>query len=72
MLYHRQNQLLQVGDVLFNRSIGRTDFAKGNHQPLVHSIKNKLLPPWDEIDFIPSHGPTSTLGHERKTNRLVQ
>lgn len=72
VLYYRQGQLLQVGDVLFNGSIGRTDFPQGDHQQLLASIKDKLLPLGDEIAFIPGHGPMSTLGYERKNNTYIQ
>lgn len=60
-----------VGDVLFNGGIGRTDFPKGDHATLIDAIKNTLLPVGDDVTFIPGHGPTSTLGHERKTNPFL-
>jgi hydroxyacylglutathione hydrolase len=60
-----------VGDVLFQGSIGRTDFPKGNHDQLIGSIRDKLFPLGDDITFIPGHGPTSTFGQERKTNPFV-
>lgn len=65
------NSMAQVGDVLFQGSIGRTDFPQGDHQTLIDSIKNKLFPLGDEIRFVPGHGPESTFGHERKTNPYV-
>ena len=68
VFYHQQSKLVQVGDVLFNGSIGRTDFPQGNHQQLMDSIAERLLPLGDEIEFIPGHGPMSTLGEERKHN----
>lgn len=68
VLYHRDSYLVQVGDVLFNGSIGRTDFPQGNHQTLLNSIHNVLLPLGDDVDFIPGHGPMSTLGYEKATN----
>jgi glyoxylase-like metal-dependent hydrolase (beta-lactamase superfamily II) len=68
VLYHADTKLVQVGDVLFNGSIGRTDFPKGNHQQLIESIKNKLFPLGDDVEFIPGHGPMSTIGHERLSN----
>jgi len=43
----------------------------GNHQELLHTIKNKLWPLGNEIEFIPGHGPNSTFGQERKTNTFV-
>ncbi len=60
-----------VGDVLFQGSIGRTDFPKGNHETLIQSIREKLWPLGDEVGFIPGHGPMSTFGQERKTNPFV-
>ena len=60
-----------VGDVLFQGSIGRTDFPRGNHQDLISSIREKLFPLGDDITFIPGHGPTSTFGQERRSNPFV-
>jgi hydroxyacylglutathione hydrolase len=60
-----------VGDVLFQGSIGRTDFPRGNHEDLIASIREKLFPLGDDITFIPGHGPTSTFGQERRTNPFV-
>lgn len=60
-----------VGDVLFKGSIGRTDFPRGNHEDLLRSIREKLFPLGDDIQFVPGHGPTSTLGAERATNPFV-
>lgn len=65
------SRLAIVGDVLFNGSIGRTDFPGGNHQQLIDSIKQKLFVLGDEIDFIPGHGPMSTFGNEKKSNPFV-
>mgnify|MGYP000132615867 FL=1 len=60
-----------VGDVLFQGSIGRSDFPKGNQEDLVNSIRERLFPLSDNIKFIPGHGPMSTFGHERKSNPFV-
>jgi glyoxylase-like metal-dependent hydrolase (beta-lactamase superfamily II) len=62
------SKIAAVGDVLFSGSIGRTDFPRGNHQDLIDSIKQKLLPIGDDISFIPGHGPVSTFGHEKRSN----
>jgi len=69
-LYEKQ-KVAWVGDVLFQGSIGRTDFPRGNHEQLISSIRDKLFPLGDEITFIPGHGPTSTFGQERQTNPFV-
>lgn len=66
-----KDRLAVVGDVIFQNSIGRTDFPKGNHQDLIDSIRNKLFPLGNDIRFIPGHGPTSTFGEERDTNPYV-
>lgn len=60
-----------VGDVLFQGSIGRTDFPKGNHQQLLDSITSKLWPLGSDMRFVPGHGPMGTFGAERKSNPFV-
>lgn len=71
VFFQPDQKLALVGDVIFNGSIGRTDFPKGNMQELVSSIREKLFPLGDDIEFICGHGPNSTFGHERKTNPFV-
>ena len=71
VFFHAPSRFAMVGDVLFAGSIGRTDFPKGNHQQLVDSITQKLWPLGEDVTFVPGHGPTSTFGHERKTNAYV-
>jgi hydroxyacylglutathione hydrolase len=61
-----------VGDVLFNGSIGRTDFPYGDHAALLRAIREKLLPLGDDVSFICGHGPGSTIGAERRTNPFVR
>ncbi|MEQ9326764.1 MAG: MBL fold metallo-hydrolase [Rhodospirillales bacterium] len=65
------NRVAFVGDVLFQGSIGRTDFPRGNHADLIASIREKLFPLGDDIAFVPGHGPVSTFGHERASNPHV-
>lgn len=71
VFYHPGSELAQVGDVIFNGSIGRTDFPKGNHADLINSIRHKLFPLGDNVRFIPGHGPMSTFGEERLSNPFV-
>ena len=71
VFFHEESKLALVGDVLFNGSIGRTDFPKGDFNTLIHSIKNKLWPLGKEVKFIPGHGPMSTFGEEMKSNPFV-
>lgn len=65
------DKVAMVGDVLFQGSIGRTDFPKGNYQQLIDSITQRLWPLGLDITFIPGHGPTSTFEAEKKTNPFV-
>ena len=62
----------QVGDVLFQGSVGRTDFPYGDHAALIDAIKTKLLPLGDEYSFICGHGPNSTIGAERRRNHATR
>ena len=71
VFYQPDNQLALVGDVLFQGSIGRTDFPRGNHADLIRSIREKLFPLGDDIRFVPGHGPMSTFGAERRSNPFV-
>jgi len=71
IFFHRESALAQVGDVIFQGSIGRTDFPKGDHATLIRSIKEKLFALGDEVDFIPGHGPMSTVGEERRYNPFL-
>ena len=57
-----------VGDVLFQGSIGRTDFPYGDHDALISAIRTKLFPLGDDISFICGHGPGSSFGVERRSN----
>lgn len=61
-----------VGDVLFNGSVGRTDFPYGDHDALIDAIHTKLLPLGDDITFICGHGQGSTFGTERQTNPFLR
>lgn len=69
--YNARNHFALVGDVLFQGSIGRTDFPYGDHEALIAAIKMKLLPLGDDIAFICGHGPTSTFGNERQSNPFL-
>ncbi|MSP03013.1 MAG: MBL fold metallo-hydrolase [Acetobacteraceae bacterium] len=61
-----------VGDVLFQGSVGRTDFPYGSHDALIGAIRSKLLPLGDEFSFLCGHGPGSTIGAERRTNPFLR
>ena len=60
-----------VGDVLFTGSVGRTDFAQGDHATLITSIKQRLWPLRNDTVLIQGHRPQSTFGHERNSNAFL-
>jgi hydroxyacylglutathione hydrolase len=61
-----------LGDVLFQGSIGRTDFPYGDHAALLSAITEKLLPLGDDVSFLCGHGPGSTIGAERQGNPFLR
>jgi glyoxylase-like metal-dependent hydrolase (beta-lactamase superfamily II) len=71
VITQRDLRVAFVGDVLFQGSIGRTDFPRGNHAQLIESITEKLWPLGNDMQFVPGHGPTSTFGDERQHNAFV-
>lgn len=61
-----------VGDTLFNGSIGRTDLPGGETTTLLQSIRNKLFVLHDDTVIFPGHGPSSTIGEEKRTNPFLK
>ncbi len=60
------------GDVLFAGSIGRTDFPEGDHETLMKGIVEGLLSLPDDTKIHPGHGPTTTIGAEKRSNPFVR
>ncbi len=61
-----------TGDTLFMYSVGRTDFYGGDHDILIKSIIEKIMPLDDHLMIYPGHGPTSTIGNERSRNPYIK
>lgn len=59
------------GDVLFAGSVGRPDFPGGSLEQLRAGIHAKLWPLPDDTEVYPGHGPTTTVGVEKRTNPFV-
>jgi hydroxyacylglutathione hydrolase len=72
VLFNDENRFALMGDVLFQGSVGRTDFPYGSHDTLMESIKEKVLTLGDDVAFLPGHGRASQIGIERKTNPFIQ
>lgn len=72
IFYNRAQGFAHLGDVLFNGSIGRTDLPGGDHETLLRSIRDKVLPLGDEVGFICGHGPGGRVGEERRNNPFLR
>ena len=62
------DNVLYVGDVLFQGSIGRTDLPGGEFNELISSIKDKLMKLPGNTRVMPGHGPETTLSQEKSFN----
>lgn len=71
MMKKPKDKILFTGDSLFRMTIGRTDFPGSNEATLVSSIKEKLFKLPDDTVIYPGHGPSSTIGEERKNNPFL-
>lgn len=63
--------ILFSGDHLFAGSIGRTDLPGGSYEELMASMAEKILPMADDVQVLPGHGPTTSVGRERRTNPFL-
>ena len=72
MFYHAADKSLMAGDVIFRESIGRTDLPGGNFKTLEESIKNQVYTLPEAVKIYPGHGPSTTVGHEKKHNPFVK
>jgi len=66
--YCQKQGFVIAGDVLFKQSIGRTDLPGGNFDTLINSIKTQLLILPDETIVYSGHGPSTTIGEEKRGN----
>lgn len=69
--FNREEKFLIGGDVLFYRSIGRTDLPGGNYDLLISNIREKLFSLPDETRVYPGHGPATSIGFEKQFNPFL-
>ncbi|MEM6264372.1 MAG: MBL fold metallo-hydrolase [Bacteroidota bacterium] len=69
--FHRESDQLFSGDVLFRGSIGRVDLPGGDYETLMEVIVEKVLPLGEEVTVYSGHGPTTTMGEERRHNPFI-
>lgn len=70
--YNEEEGVVIGGDVLFQGSIGRTDLPGGDFDTLAKSIKEKLYVLPDNVVVYSGHGPSTTIGTEKRTNPFVK
>lgn len=71
VLFEESERKAFSGDCLFEGSIGRTDLPGGDHDHLLNSIKEKILPLGDDVEILPGHGATTTIGREKSANPFL-
>ena len=64
--------MVLVGDVIFAGSIGRTDFPGGDFNSLADGIRKNLYTLPDAAILLPGHGPSTTVGREKRSNPFVR
>jgi glyoxylase-like metal-dependent hydrolase (beta-lactamase superfamily II) len=69
--FSQEDDLLIGGDVLFAGGVGRWDLPGGDGDLLFEGIRDKLFPLGDKVTVLPGHGPSTTIGTERRTNPFV-
>ena len=72
IFYNKEEKVMIGGDVIFRESIGRTDLPGGDHDTLLSNIQQKVYTLPDEVAVYPGHGPTTTIGHEKRSNPFVR
>lgn len=68
ILVNAENKFALVGDTVFQGSVGRTDFPYSDTEDLIKNVKAKLLTLEDDMVLFPGHGPTTTIGNEKRSN----
>ena len=70
--YNKAQGFVIGGDVLFRQSIGRTDLPGGSLDVLLESIRTQLFTLPDETVVYPGHGPSTTIGYEKRNNPFLK
>lgn len=70
--YDKAEARVLGGDVLFAGAVGRWDLPGGSQKTLLEGIARHLVPLPDETVVYPGHGPATTIGQEKRTNRYLQ
>lgn len=71
-LFSEEGRFVIAGDALFQGSIGRTDLPGGDFDTLIRSIKEELFTLGDDVAVHCGHGPSTTIGRERRLNPFLR
>ena len=71
-LHNEEQNIIIGGDLIFREGIGRFDLPGGDYNVLIQSIKEKILPLAEETQIFCGHGPTTTIGYEKKNNPFLK
>lgn len=66
------DDILFSGDLVFQGSIGRSDFPRGDGEELLRQVARTVLPLEDDVAILSGHGPDTTVGRERRSNPYLQ
>jgi len=66
--YFPEDKAVFVGDLLFFRSIGRTDFPGGDYDALIEAVKSRIFALPEDTAVYSGHGPATSVGAEKKHN----
>lgn len=70
--YSPGENVLIGGDVLFNGGVGRWDLPGGDGELLQRGIREKIFTLPDATVVLPGHGPSTTVGDEKRSNPFVR
>jgi glyoxylase-like metal-dependent hydrolase (beta-lactamase superfamily II) len=70
-LYLEEQGQVITGDTLFSEGVGRTDFPGSSHEALMEGIRTKLMILPESTVAYPGHGPSTTIGHEKRYNPYI-
>jgi len=71
-LHEQESARIYGGDVLFAGGVGRWDLPGGDRELLLEGIRSKLLTLPPETTVFPGHGPSTTIGKEKRSNPYLQ
>ena len=72
VFYSEEDSIAFCGDLIFQSSIGRTDLAGGDYSQLIHSIRQVIFSLPEQTILLPGHGPSTTVGEEKKSNPFLR